>query len=325
MKNIEETNCIGIDFGGSGLRTGLVNSKGVTHHLEIHKFPENQKIDNVYLKNSLSCAIVEIKEAHREHIILGIGIGSPGPLDSKFGIIECPPNLPDIQNFDVVNILKRDTQLPVFLLNDANAATIAECWIGAGRGYKDVVMLTLGTGVGSGIIAGGKLQCGKGKGGEWGHASIYIIDNPPICSCGELSHVESFLGTEALFRLYRSVYCDHFKSNQIARVIHDGLKISNADSGYNIIFDHYVRYISEALKNIVSVHHPECIILGGGIALELGDYLVPVLEKEFVSVKGNMKVLFQGIKIKIAELDQAGVVGAAKYAMDALKAREVEV
>ncbi len=316
---------LGIDLGGSGLRSGLVNTSGT----KLWNLPE-VIFEPANLNNaSLTKLLVEkIKSAictMGAKKIIAVGLGSPGPLDPKAGTIECPPNL-KVYNFPVVEILKKEfPKIPAFLINDADAALLGEVWKGVARGFRDVVMLTLGTGVGSGVMAGEKLQRGRGKGAEWGHTTIYAKGKRRLCSCRNINCLEAFVGTEGLV----NTYCQVFNTPRevmsvvvIRTLLTEFSEVVNSKGGDDNFYkmaDAYCLHLAEGLRNIIRVHHPECIVLGGGI-IQNNKYLFDRVKENLKQTTDKMVGLIKGTKIGLAQLKRPGVIGAVKHAIDCYEA-----
>ncbi len=315
---------LGIDLGGSGLRAGLVNTRGT----KILNLPEVNFEQGSLNNTDLAKLLVEkVESAIRimgNKKIIAIGIGSPGPLDSQAGIIECPPNL-KISNFPVVEILNKEfPDISAFLINDADAAVLGEVWRGVARDFKDVVMLTLGTGVGSGIVAGGKLQRGRGRGGEWGHTTINSNETR-ICSCGRRNCLEAFVSTRGLAetcrrRVFILKHEDVVDLEKISFMFQEGLaKDGSTGKLWREVLRGYAEHLSFGLKNIINVHNPECIVLGGGI-IQDNRYLFEGVKEELKKANDQMTGLVKGTMIGLAQLKRPGVIGAAKHAIDSFSA-----
>lgn len=318
---VDDSYYLGIDLGGSGLRSGLVNTRGTKFSNQPEVVFKPDSLNNVLLVKLLIKSIKEAMRVMGAKKIIAIGLGSPGPLDPETGVIECPPNL-KIENLAVVEILKKEfPKIPAFLINDADAAVLGETWRGVAKGFKEVVMLTLGTGVGSGVMAGGKLQRGRGKGTEWGHTTIYGMGDCRLCSCRNFNCLETFVGTEGLVR----TYCQLFnvpRANMSAEdarlILVDFSKIVNSEvkhNNFHKMADVYCLHLVEGLRNIICVHHPECIVLGGGI-IQNNKYLFNKVKELLNETNNAMAGLMKGTKIGLANLKRSGVIGAAKHAID---------
>lgn len=325
---------LGIDLGGTHISTWLFDNKGKAWG-PFTKVGINSQITSEELLKHLKELVIsgQFSAQSDGRNIAAIGLSSPGPLDSANGVITSPPNLPNLRNLEVVNLLRARVGYKVFLINDADAAVLGEAWLGSAKGFKNVVMLTLGTGVGSGVIANGCLQRGRGMGGEWGHTTIQYSNEKRLCSCRRWNCLEAFCGTEGLARTYCNLFSkernelskeevykisenmmEHCKENWY---LHESLKNSNWDR----LFRLYCRHLTEGIINIANAHHPECIVLGGGIA---NKHIVEQVKKNFESPNANdpfgrrykLAKLLEGLEVRLAESKQSNVIGAAKYGRD---------
>lgn len=314
---------LGIDVGGSGIRAAVFNRSGEIKRrfLDVHfsKMPNN--LDLLYeLRILVKEAIKDCKDGEK---LAAFCIASPGPLDPNRGIIISPPNLLMIRHLSVVEYFKyMFPDIFCFLINDADAAILGEFWFGAAKGYRNVVMLTLGTGIGSSILHDGWLQTGRGMGGEWGHTTIYSGGAQRQCQCGRMNCFESFCGTIGLARTYAEFFRLKFKNlspEDIYKVSEDMMKHRGSDSHWRAVFHAYCRNFTEAIVNISNVHHPELIVIGGGIANQIiidtvKNYLKNPTFSE--SLKYCLMPILKDLKIELASCANSGIVGAVKHAID---------
>ena len=208
--------------------------------------------------------------------------------------------------------------MPVKITNDANAAALGEKVFGAGKKYQNVVMITLGTGVGSGIIIDGKIYEGlNGKGAEIGHSTLYVDGLP--CTCGRNGCFEMYASASALIRQTKEAMEKDKKSLLWAEAKENNGKVSGRTAFYaaqkgdetaNKVVDNYVKYLSEGLLNVCNIFRPECIVLSGGIANQ-GDYLLRKVKtycEKYDYGYPNSPVT----QIEIAEIGyNSGIIGAA--------------
>lgn len=305
---------LGIDLGGSGIRASIYDQTGQKQFsLEDKRFSlEPDGIDIVRFVSDFVRQALQISSS-----VVSFGLGSPGPLDYKKGVIESPPNLPKVRNAPVIQTLSElCPEVQGFLVNDADAALFGEYSWGAARGFRNVVGVFAGTGVGSSVMSRGILQRGKGKGAEWGHHTIMGYGSRPIrkCSCGNMNCWEAFVGTSGLGETCCEVFGLKYSvpPQQPAQQLRNLTKRS--DKKWDQILHIYSMNLAIGLRNIVCVHHPECIVLGGGIILGNENLYNEVVEKlSFIS--GPMSSMFEGLVIKTCELEQPGVAGAAAYAI----------
>lgn len=254
--------------------------------------------------------------------VKAVGIGSPGMIDGEKGIVVYSNNLA-WEKVPLAAELRNRLHLPVRITNDANAAAYGEYACGAGKNYKTIVMLTLGTGVGSGIVIDGKLFEGnRGAGAELGHETIRFGGEK--CTCGRRGCFEAYASATALIRQTRRAMekdrqsklwdlCGGDIANVNGKTAFDGSRAGDITA--KKVVRAYIRYLSEGIANIVNAFRPEAVLLGGGISRE-GDNLVNPLKKK-------VKKLFFGgsryapVKILAATLgNDAGLVGAAILAKE---------
>ena len=313
---------LGIDLGGSGLRSAIFDRRGVLIQ-KLHDVYFKIEPDNEALLSYLGYVLIEASQiCPSDSQIVAWGLASPGPLDPFKGIIETPPNL-KVRNLSVVkNLESIYPNLRVFILNDADAALLAEFRYGAARGLNHVVGVFAGTGLGTSFISNGRIQRGRGKGGGWSHTSMHGFGQKRECVCGRVNCIEAFVGTLGLAQTYCQVFKLDYKSLTredifgISVKVHEALIRRSSDyETYRAIISTYVIHLLEGLKNIICVHNPECIILGGGI-IKNNPYLIRVLSKRIKLINDDTKPLFENLVIKSPELDNPGILGAAAYAMD---------
>jgi glucokinase len=173
---------IGVDLGGTNLRAAAIDTQG--NIIEQVDGPTNSIRGNQSVLESIGGAIRTLRETHGKAGLLGIGVGVPGFIEMDKGLITDSPNLPSMRNYPMRDLLSELVEAPVILENDANAAALGEKWMGAGKDVNDLILMTLGTGVGGGIVLNGKIWHGfKGMGGEIGHITVNPTGNP--CGSGE--------------------------------------------------------------------------------------------------------------------------------------------
>ncbi|KPK42414.1 MAG: hypothetical protein AMJ78_02675 [Omnitrophica WOR_2 bacterium SM23_29] len=311
MKGRKSSCYLGIDIGGTNIRLGVVDDKGkilLKKRLPTLK-EQGKKVVIVRFLKAIDSVIKNSK-----YTIKGIGIGCPGPLDSKKGIVLSPPNLPDWKNVPLREIVKRRFNLPVYLENDANCAGLGENWQGAGKGASSMVLLTLGTGIGSALILNKKLWKGKdGFASEFGHVSI----NPkgPKCKCGNRGCLELYASATAVARrmkqtLKKGIKSKVFKSTKekiTAAKIYQAAKMGDVIS--KRILDEAGFYLGVAIANIVNALNPEIVVLSGGMT-KAGRLLFDKI-KETVKARA-FKEAIRGVKIVSGKLgEDAGIIGAS--------------
>ena len=305
---------IGIDLGGTNIAVGLVNENGKilakdsTPTLAEREYPE-------IVKDMISLSEKVVKAAgFTMSDVKAIGVGSPGSIDYKNGRVAYANNI-KFHNTPVREEINKYYDIPVFLENDANAAAFGE-YIAAGEGAKVFAAITLGTGVGGGVIIDNKIFRGSnGAGAELGHFTLIHKGLP--CTCGKYGCWECYASATALVNQTKVAMSKYPESlmNTIAkengcvngRTAFDAAK--KGDAAAQQVVDKYIEYIADGIVSIVNIFQPEKLVIGGGISKE-GDYLLkPVIE--YVR-KYDYNKLFEQTKITTATLyNDAGIVGAA--------------
>ena len=248
-------------------------------------------------------------------LIKAIGIGSPGPLDAKKGIIIETSNLP-FKNFEIVNVLKERYDLPTYLDNDANVATLAEFMFGAGKGTENMVYITVSTGIGGGAIINGKLYRGNTANAlEVGHMTV--SKEGPRCGCGNVGCAESFasgtaIGKRAKEAVASKVVTSLKKYNNVtAKEVF--IEAAEGDAEAKRILDSALYYLGITVGNVMSHLDPEKVVMGGGV-INGGDIVLETVKK--VVAERCLSVFAENCSIEKAKLGgQAGVLGAAALAI----------
>ncbi|OGN00558.1 MAG: hypothetical protein A3B91_01640 [Candidatus Yanofskybacteria bacterium RIFCSPHIGHO2_02_FULL_41_29] len=250
-----------------------------------------------------------ITENRKEHQS-AISIGAPGLVEPEKGIIGTMPNIWGVKNLPIAKILGETFNLPVFLINDADAACIGEWQLGSGRGYKNMVYLTLGTGVGSSVVLNGELK----QASELGCTFLTAGSEDRICRCGKINCAESFLGTSGLAETYAEVFniqksgLSPEEISSLSFKMREGVKAK--DPGWLKVQEKYCDYLNLFLENVLKAYNPEVIILGGGIAFNNQSLLKTVTKK----IKSKKETV-----VLLAQFENSVNIGAAKYAFDKLK------
>ena len=306
---------IGIDIGGTSIKGAAVDSNGRVYETFSMPFVKGESGETTIQK--LSELVKEYIRAHNlEGKIAGIGIGSPGTLDVKKGVVNYANNL-GWNELPVAEIMQKTLPYPVKLTNDANAACLGEAKFGAGKNYETIIMLTLGTGVGGGIIINGKLFEGnEGKGGELGH-TVIVLDGEP-CTCGRKGCLEAYASATALIRETKKAMQLNKRSLlwKIAPEINlvDGkVPFDAAKQGDKIaieVINNYAKYLGEGILNYCNIFRPNVVVLSGGVA-NAGDYLFDRLNN-YVKERNYGYKFTPEVKVVPAELGyDSGKIGAA--------------
>lgn len=307
---------VGIDLGGTNIVAGVINenfeilSKAQTKT----NLPRHAK---EICEDMISVTKGAIKSAglHTEDIE-SIGIGTPGIANSDHGVIEYSCNL-GFENVHMEQIFRQKINLPVYIENDANAAAYGEYIAGAAKGAKDAVCITLGTGVGGGIIIDGKIYSGFNyAGAEIGHMVIEV--DGPQCTCGRKGCFEVFSSATGLTRmtkeamdrntdsLMHEMAKNYGKIN--ARLAFDAMR--QGDKTAKEVVDKYIKYLAAGITNTINIFQPDILCIGGGVCNEGDPLLIPM--KEIVAREVYTRNSPKNTKIVIAKLgNNAGLIGAA--------------
>lgn len=318
---------VGVDIGGTHVSAGIVNARGkllatARAGLSAEEGPRRaaDKIADLVL------SLIRRSDIGRARLA-AVGVGSPGPLDRKSGTILETPNL-KWYNFPLVELLKARLDMPVFLDNDAISATYGEWWAGAGRGARNLVGLTLGTGVGGGIIVHGRLYHGTSDlAGHFGH--MIIEQNGRICSCGNRGCLEAYASATAIVK--RALEDpERLRSSLIWKEARGDSSMISALSLYRCarrgdrlardLFQEAGRYLGVGIVNIIHTLNPDKIIIGGAVA-NAGELIFRPMRREVARRAFKSALPFSRItRARLGEL--AGVIGAAGIALEEIKAQQ---
>lgn len=302
---------IGIDLGGTNVRTLLVDEKGHVYSEVKDQTEREHGPDYVFEK---ICKQIEALDCHccggLDHVA-GIGIGVPGPVDTRRGVMIMATNLPGFENYPICDKLHERFHLPCFIDNDANVAGLAEALLGAGKGYPIVYYVTISTGIGAALVVDGKVVSGgRGHAGEVGN----MIVNPGGFVFGSLNAgaAEAEASGTAITRKGRELLGEQC-------VHHAGDVFSLAAKGNpeaQKLVDQTIDYWSTMFANIAHTCDPYCFVLGGGV-MKSKDYFMDELSKQFnakihIGMRGHIPLL-------LADLKDCGAIGAAMLPMSRLK------
>jgi len=317
-KSLEKKYSIGVDLGGTNIVSAIVNCQGkIVSRLKVPTLAERGK----------EATIKRIIETIHENIvqstivlddIIGIGIGAPGPLDIKRGIINFAPNLPGWIDVPLKKKLKNEFNMKVVLENDANAAAWGERCFGAGQGVDNLVCFTLGTGIGGGIIIDGKIYHGNNYGAaELGHMTVN--KDGPRCNCGNYGCLEAYssatgIKNRIINRIEEGIKSEFlnfdddklFESLRLKSIFEAARKGDKLTKG---VVEEAISYLGIAIANIANILNPEMVVLVGGITNEGDKLLIPLGEEV---KKRAFYSNYKSLKIVIGKLGgNAGVLGAA--------------
>lgn len=310
---------IGVDIGGTSIKVGFVNEKGEIVSRFVRKIIKDE--EQVTTIKKLGEMINEHIKEHEYKEIKGIGIGCPGAINTKTGCCDYSANL-YWENLNVCQILKDICHMDVRIANDANAAVLGEAKFGVAKNYKNLVMLTLGTGVGGGLYLDDHLYEGnEGKGAELGHA--LFIYNGRQCACGRKGCFERYASATALIYDTKEAMKKHPESAMWKYVDGDIDKVDGktafetsklGDKTALEVVDQYIHYLAAGIINFCNIFRPEAIVLGGGICAQ-GDYLIKPIEKLLIENDYGYKNTPR-VDLLIAKLgNDAGILGAAALMM----------
>ena len=276
---------IGVDMGGTNLRIAAISADGTL----LEKITTSVKLamGRDYVMGEMCDAIRHLTEKHKsDGKFLGAGIGVPGIIDLKLGVMRKSANLPGWIDYPVREVIERNLGVPIFLENDAKAAALGERWLGAGRGAENMVMITLGTGIGGAIILNGKIFYGmNGMAGEFGH--VTIEPNGVPCGCGNHGCAERYASATAIVRMAREAI-EAGNAPSLTRLAQSGADFSSkaiydlAREGHHdaqLIFDRFGRALGMLLADLFNILNLELYVIGGGV-LSAWDAFAPTMFSE---------------------------------------------
>jgi glucokinase len=292
---------IGVDLGGTNLRAAAIDRTGNILYKAEGTTPLSAGRDAVV--SDIVASILKLRAAAKAERLIGIGIGVPGFLIIEKGIITVSPNLPGFENFAIRDEIEQLLHSPVLLENDANAAALGEKWMGAGRDVDDLVLLTLGTGIGGGIVVGGKVLHGVvGMAGELGHMTVVPSGNP--CGCGNIGCLEKHASATAVVAMARMLGLgDHITSKEVYELAVAG------DPKARTCFERMGWALGVALASLVNIFNFPLYLLSGGV-VGAWDLFAPAMLDE---VK-RRSLTFRSTTTRIDKAilgNEAGLFGAA--------------
>ncbi len=313
---------IGIDLGGTNIKAGLVASDGRI----LSKGNLKTRADRPYQEICADMAALAKEVADRAGVkmsdVAGIGVGSPGMIDSANGVVTYANNL-NWRKVPVAAEIHRHTSVNVKVSNDANVAALGEALFGGGKGYDDSILITLGTGVGSGIIIGKKIVEGnKSAGGEAGH--MVIRTGGIKCTCGRRGCFEAYASATALVRMTKEAMLKN-KDSEMWQVSSGNIEFAGGQTAFlaeergdkaaTAVLKKYINYLGEGIINLINTLRPQAVILGGGVCAA-GERLLEPLRKQIKKYSYGGKYGPE-TQLNTATLgNDAGLVGAAALWMD---------
>lgn len=315
---------VGVDLGGTTTKLAFIDFDGnVIHKWEIPTDNRDEgKNITVDIAKTIYQTLSDLGETKEK--LHGVGMGAPGPVDYAKGIMYNTVNLGWPDNYPLKEKLEQETSLPAFIDNDANCAALGEMWQGAGAGAKDLVCVTLGTGVGGGVIANGKIVQGiSGAAGEIGHITSVPEGGAP-CNCGKTGCLETVASATGIVRIASKKLSENRgDSGPLQKILQENGKIAAKDvfdcarSGDPLsleVVDEVSFHLGLALANLGGTLNPGKIVLGGGVS-KAGSVLLDKVQ--FYFDKFAFSRVKESTKISVATLgNDAGVIGAARLAMN---------
>lgn len=311
---------LGIDLGGTKILASVVDAKGRVLSCHRSLTPVGQEAVLQAITHSVKRALEEADISYSG--LTAVGIGAAGLSNPQTGVVYTSPNLPGWQDVPLRDIIAAEVGQPTYLINDADAAALGELYYGAGRGVSNLIYITLGTGIGGGIIISGQVYSGSGgTAGEVGH--MVIDDNGPPCSCGNRGCWETLASGKALVaeakRLiekqetdtaileYAGGIMEELKAEHIHQAALAGDELANR------LIDRNAYYLGVGLASLINIFNPQVIIIGGGLA-NMGDMLLlPAYEE---AGRRAFRQPYQATRFARPQLgDNSGVIGAAAYAL----------
>jgi glucokinase len=312
--NFMKKNTIGIDVGGTNVKLALIDKDG--NIVYQNTVPTHAEMGYEYTVNNIKQAIHELLKETKSTAVSGIGFGFPGQVDYKSGVVKNAPNIPGWVDIPIAKMIEAEFNVPVRADNDVRCAALGELNFGAGVGCENLICITVGTGIGSGLIINGKLVRGASNAaGEIGHIKLQMHEGP-MCGCGDTGCMEAFASGPSMVALAQN-YIMGGKSTKYREMANSAeitpfILCEAAKAGDPValtIFNKMGEYIGIGLSSVVNLLNPEKIIIGGGVA-DAGEFLLTPLKETLK--KRAMKISADAVQIVPAQLgNTAGVIGAS--------------
>lgn len=315
---------IAIDLGGTNVRAAIINDQGAI--LTLLQEPTQIGTEPLTLVEQLADLARKLQSQSDPALKpAALGLGAPGPLSSTTGVIFSAPNIPTWHELPIAELLVKRTSLPVFLINDADAAALGEYWQGIAKGADNFVYITLGTGIGSGLVLNGSLWTGTdGIGAEFGH--ITIDPDGPECGCGNRGCLEAFASATAIRKIISETYSlrgrattDLEHEPEPPRDLADLAILAEAgDQDALTIFATAGKYLGIGVASLANLLNLEMAVLGGGMS-GAARFFMPSMETEIRRRAFARQAA--SLKLRVAERgSSAGLLGVAKFCFDRLAA-----
>lgn len=309
---------IGMDLGGTFIKAAALDPNGNVNARS--RVPTEVKGGREKVVANMLTIVKDLEREMGGKTPTGLGVGVPGVLDLEGGIVIKSPNFPDWNGFPLREKLLKTLPYPVVLENDANAAAVGEQWLGAGRGEASFLFITLGTGVGGGLIINGALWKGtKGKAGEFGH--LVVEPDGPLCGCGGHGCLEVYASAQGTVRMVRDALRGG-KASLIGELADKGEKVIDPElvaqaalQGDSLALEVYRklgRYLGIAIVDVINLLDIKCFILGGGISHAFPYFIGPLMQEVKERIFGISGEEIRVIKAQCGE--DAGLLGAGYLA-----------
>jgi glucokinase len=306
VPTVQAGHAIGVDLGGTKILAGIVARDGSVVHRHERPTPQDSQ---QHVLAEIEAAVAALLDSS----VVAVGFGAPSPIDQARGVVVRCVNVP-LENAPLRDRMHERFGVPVGLDNDANAAAVGEWRAGAGRGEDDLLMITLGTGVGGGVVAGGKPFRGNdGSGAELGHVVVVHDGRPCQGACTGHGHLEAYVSGSAATAAARETFGPSADAHRLVRLANEG------DADAKELLDEIGRRLGSAVGSFVNIFGPRLVVLGGGFGVAAYDYLIGPVEE--VTRREALEPMRGAVRFAKAELGTAaGLIGAAFVGFEALDA-----
>jgi len=313
--NAVNQHVLATDLGGTNIRVALVDQLGNISYRNSTETLSDRGIGDVI--NRWTDALKHVMDSVDTKAVIGLGVAFASPIDHQTGVVYNPPHLSNWDGFSPKSILEQNLSMDVTIGNDASLAVFGEYLYGAGRGFKNMVLLTIGTGIGGGIVMNGEVYVGhRGFAGEIGH--IVIDKNGPLCDCGVRGCLQSMCSGTAISRIANemltsekcTILRDDGCDNQLPVTAQMVVKAARAGDGFaTTILDKVARNLGIGIAGLIQIFDPEIIIIGGGISSEFDLLHSGILKSVDMNIYPHLRGVVPVVKAERG--DDAGMLGAA--------------
>jgi len=312
---------IGIDLGGSAVKAGLVTEDGRVKEFKRYDLPPEKTVQQVIEIIKKAVDELSLRASKDGQNIIGTGIGAAGLINMERGIIVSSPNLPGWKDVPLKHLLEKSLGTPIYLDNDANAAAYGEKWAGAGKNVRSLICITLGTGVGGGLVLNGEVWHGDyGMGGEVGH--ITVDPHGPPCACGNRGCLEAFSSATGIVRRAKelvkfgkgAILAKIARGNPdviTGKMVYEGAL--KGDEAALVALREAGKYLGIGMASLINLLNPSMIVLTGEVTGSWDFFIPAALEEVRSRAFPAMVEKVQIVKGKLP--DRAGVIGAAGLAL----------